>query len=66
MVKTAKFVGPDVHTDTIAMAVLDGGALDAKREPVILPHDVPKLVKRLLALALRMKPGRRASVCGAQ
>jgi transposase len=51
MVKVAKFVGLDVHKDSIAMAVVDGGALLAQHEPIVLPHDVPKLVKRLLALA---------------
>jgi transposase len=51
MVKVAKFVGLDVHKDTICMAVTQGGALQSIPDPVTLPHDVPKLVKRLLALA---------------
>lgn len=51
MVSIAKFVGLDVHKDTICMAVVDGGPLARVNEPVTLPHDVPKLVKRLLALA---------------
>lgn len=51
MVKIAKFVGLDVHKDTIAMAVVGGGPLETIRAPVIIPHDVPKLVKRLLAEA---------------
>lgn len=51
MVKVAKFVGLDVHKDTIAMAVVEGGPVVERCEPLILPHDVPKLVKRLLALA---------------
>jgi transposase len=51
MVKIAKFVGLDVHKDTIAMAVLEGGPLERVRDVPILAHDVPKLIKRLLALA---------------
>lgn len=51
MVRIAKFVGLDVHKDTIAMAVAEGGPVERIRDVVTLPHDVPKLVKRLLALA---------------
>jgi transposase len=51
MVKIAKFVGLDVHKDTIAVAALDGGPLAVRCAPIVLPHDVPKLVKHLLALA---------------
>jgi len=51
MTRIAKFVGLDVHKDTIAIAWAEGGPLC---EPVIdrtLPHDVPRLVRRLLELA---------------
>ena len=51
MVKVAKFIGLDVHKDTICMAVTQGGPLESITTPITLPHDVPKLVKRLLALA---------------
>lgn len=51
MVKIAKFVGLDVHKETICMAVASGGPLERISDPITLPHDVPKLIKRLLALA---------------
>ena len=51
MRKIAKFVGLDVHKDTICMAVAVGGPLELIADAVTLPHDVPKLIKRLLALA---------------
>lgn len=58
MTSVAKYVGLDVHKDTIAVAFVGGGALGPRRDAVILPHDVPKLVKHLLALA----PAERLSV----
>lgn len=51
MVKITKFVGLDVHKDTICMAVCEGGPTQKLADPITLPHDVPKLIKRLLALA---------------
>jgi transposase len=51
MAKVAKFVGLDVHKDTICMAVTQGGPLQSIPDPIVLPHDLPKLVKRLLELA---------------
>jgi transposase len=51
MVKIAKFVGLDVHKETIAMAVSDGGPVRAARDLGEIPHDIPKLVRKLLSLA---------------
>lgn len=51
MVKVAKFVGLDVHKDTICLAVASGGPLEQVRDVVTLPHDVSGLVKCLLRLA---------------
>jgi len=51
MVKIAKFVGLDVHKDTIAIAVCDGGPLHTARDVGEIPHDIPKLVRKLLTLA---------------
>ena len=51
MTRVAKFVGLDVHKDTIAIAWAEGGPL---QEPTIVgsvPHDVPRLVRHLLRLA---------------
>ena len=51
MVRIAKFVGLDVHKDTIALAVSEGGPVGEARELGVIPHDVPKLVKKLLSVA---------------
>ena len=51
MVRIAKYVGLDVHRDTIAIASCTGGPLtEAKDEGTVL-HDVPRLVRKLLSLA---------------
>lgn len=46
---TLRFVGLDVHKDTIVIAVADEGQ-SAAEALATLPHDVPKLIKRLSAL----------------
>jgi transposase len=51
MVKIAKYVGLDVHKDTIAVATCEGGPLASAKDEGILPHDVVKLRRKLLALA---------------
>ena len=51
MVRIAKFVGLDVHKDTIALAVSEGGPLGEARDLGVIPHDVPKLVRKLLSVA---------------
>jgi len=44
-----RFVGLDVHKDTIVIAVADEGGSEATALATI-PHDVPKLIKRLSGL----------------
>ena len=44
-----RFVGLDVHKDTIVIAVAEEGQAEAE-SLVTLPHDVPKVIKRLLKL----------------
>ncbi len=51
MVRIAKFVGLDVHKETIAVAVSEGGPVGEVRDVGVIPHDVPKLVRKLLSLA---------------
>jgi len=51
MVKIAKYVGLDVHKDTIAVASCTGGPLASAKDEGILPHDLPKLRRKLLSLA---------------
>jgi transposase len=51
MTKIAKYVGLDVHKDTIAIASCIGGPLSEARDEGILPHDLPRLVRKLLSLA---------------
>ncbi len=46
----AQFVGLDVHKDTVAIAVAPGGPGMEVSELGTLPHDVPRIVKRLLKL----------------
>jgi transposase len=46
---TVRFVGLDVHKDTIVIAVAEEGSSAAVTLATI-PHDVPKLMKRLLSL----------------
>jgi transposase len=58
MTKIAKYVGLDVHKDTIAIASCDGGPLASARDEGVLPHDLPKLRRKLLSLA----PGAHLSV----
>jgi transposase len=47
MSKIAKFVGLDVHKDTISIAVCEGGALDEPADLGQIAHDVSRLLKRL-------------------
>lgn len=58
MANVAKFVGLDVHASSIAIAVSEGGPLSKARDLGEIPHDVPKLVRKLLSLA----PAERLSV----
>jgi transposase len=51
MVKITKYVGLDVHKDTIAVASCTGGPLASAKDEGILPHDLPKLRRKLLSLA---------------
>lgn len=51
MVKIAKYVGLDVHKDTIAIASCTGGPMSSAKDEGILPHDLPKLRRKLLSLA---------------
>jgi transposase len=51
MVKIAKYVGLDVHKDTIAVATCTGGPLASAKDEGILPHDLVKLRRKLLGLA---------------
>lgn len=51
MVKIAKYVGLDVHKDTISMASCTGGPGSSARDEGTLPHDLPRLRRRLLELA---------------
>jgi transposase len=51
MVRIAKFVGLDVHKDTIAVAVSEGGPVGEARDLGVIPHDIPKLTRKLLSLA---------------
>ena len=51
MVKIAKYVGLDVHKDTIAVARCQGGPMSRAKDEGTLPHDLPKLRRKLLKLA---------------
>jgi len=51
MVKMAKYVGLDVHKDTIAVATCAGGRLASAKDEGILPHDLANLRRKLLSLA---------------
>lgn len=51
MVKIAKYVGLDVHKDTIAIASCDGGAGSPAKDEGVIPHDLPKLRRKLRSLA---------------
>jgi hypothetical protein len=48
MGKIAKFVGLDVHRDTIALALAEGGPGLDVRYLGEMSHEVPKLVQRIL------------------
>jgi transposase len=50
MQKIAQFVGLDVHRDTVALAVAMGSPGLEVRYLGEMPHDVPKLVRRILQL----------------
>ena len=50
MEKITKFVGLDVHRDTIAMAVSEGGPGPETQYLGEYRHDVPAIIKRILAL----------------
>ena len=58
MQRSLVFVGLDVHQDSIVIATAQSGNLPAIVGDT-LPHDVPKLVKRLLRIA----PAARLRVC---
>lgn len=51
MVRIAKYVGLDVHKDTIAIASCTGGPLESAKDEGTVPHDVPRLLRKLLSLA---------------
>src|SRR5690606_8309595 len=51
MVKIAKYVGLDVHKDTIAITSCDGGPGNPAKDEGVIPHDLPKLRRKLLSLA---------------
>ena len=51
MVKIAKYVGLDVHKDTIAIASCTGGPMTEAKDEGTVPHDVPRLLRKLLSLA---------------
>jgi transposase len=51
MTRVAKFVGLDVHKDTISIAYCEGGPLAEAILVGTVPHDIPRLAKRLLQLA---------------
>lgn len=51
MVKIAKYVGLDVHKDTIAVASCEGGPLASARDEGIIPHDLPRVMRKLASLA---------------
>jgi len=50
MRKIAQFVGLDVHKDSVVMAVALGGPGLEVRDLGSQPHDVSRVVKRILAL----------------
>ena len=50
MQKIAQFVGLDVHRDTVALAVAQAGPRMQVRDLGTMPHDVPKLVRRIRKL----------------
>lgn len=50
MQKIAQFVGLDVHKDTVALAVAPAGPGMEVRDLGQMPHDVPRIVKRILKL----------------
>jgi transposase len=45
--RTERFVGLDVHKDSITAAVSEGGALEAARDLGRIAHDLPRLLKLL-------------------
>ena len=47
MSKVAKFVGLDVHRDSISIAVCDGGRMSQVRELGTIPHDLARLLTKL-------------------
>jgi transposase len=51
MVRIAKYVGLDVHKDSIAIASCEGGPLASAKDEGTLPHDLSKLRRKLLSLA---------------
>lgn len=48
--RTQKFIGLDVHKDSISVAVSEGGPLTAARDLGRIGHDVPRLLKMLAKL----------------
>jgi transposase len=46
-VDTQKFIGLDVHKKTIAIAVAEGGPYDEIFELGVIPHDLPRLLRKL-------------------
>jgi transposase len=51
MVKVAKYVGLDVHKDTIAVASCTGGPMQPARDEGTVPHDLTRLLRKLASLA---------------
>lgn len=44
------YVGLDVHKNSIAVASCDGGPFDEVRELGVIPHDLPRLLRKLAPL----------------
>ena len=53
MTKIAKFVGLDVHKDTIAIAYCEGGPLVEPIQVGTVPSDIPRVIKALDKLGPR-------------
>jgi len=50
MTRVAKFLGLDVHKDSIAIACCEGGPIAAPVHVATVPNDIPRVVKRILKL----------------
>src|ERR1700741_3060908 len=51
MVRIAKYVGLDVHKDTVAIASCTGGPMESAKDEGMVPHDLPRLMRKLQSLA---------------